>query len=365
MKYFVIAGEASGDLHGSHLVKAIQQKDASATIVGWGGDLMQAQQVTILKHIQELAIMGFVEVVKKLRTVFKNISLVKQQIETHKPDIIIFIDYPGFNLRIAHWAKQLGYKTVYYISPQIWAWKENRVHKIKACIDEMICILPFEKDFYTKYNYPVHYIGHPLANIIHTFKAESTIEKKNEKKIIALLPGSRKQEVLSKLPIMLSVVKYFPEYQFIIAQSPTLDASFYKALIGNNNIDLIQNKTYTLLQQSHAAVVTSGTATLETALFKVPQVVCYKGNAISYAIGKRLIKVKYIALANLILNKLVVKELIQKELTEQNLKTSIDAILQESNRATIIAAYNTLEKLIYNPNALQEAADIIIQCGRK
>jgi lipid-A-disaccharide synthase len=291
MRYYIIAGEVSGDLHASALIKCMKQQDAHAEFRAWGGDNMQAEGATIIKHIKDLAFMGFVEVVKNLRTILGNLSFCKKDIEAYKPDAIIFIDYPGFNLRIAAWAKEQGYKTIYYISPQIWAWKENRVHQIKRDIDLMMCILPFEKEFYKRHNHPVSFVGHPLIQRIAQYKANHTPRVLN-KKIIALLPGSRLQEIQTKLPIMLSVVQKFPAYQFIVAQSPNLAVEHYTPFIKHfSNVSLVQNATYDILLHAHAALVTSGTATLEAALFKVPQVVCYKGNSLSYLIAKQLIKV--------------------------------------------------------------------------
>jgi lipid-A-disaccharide synthase len=358
MKYFIIAGEASGDLHGAHLVKAIKVLDNQASLQAWGGDAMQEQGCTVLKHVRELAFMGFVEVLKNLKTILGNISLCKQQIQNFKPDVVIFIDYPGFNLRLAKWAKENNYKTVYYISPQIWAWKENRVHTIKKYVDEMICILPFEKEFYKKYEVDVHYVGHPLAEIIKNYK-QNNAPQPTGKKTIALLPGSRLQEVNTKLPIMLSIIKYYPTYNFVIAQSPTLDADVYKPFITTENVSLVKNNTYQILNNAYAAIVTSGTATLETALFNVPQVVCYIGNTLSYAIGKRLIKVKYISLVNLIANKMVVKELIQKQVNEANLKLAVDEILEQNHRENVLAAYKVLQTKLQEDGAATKAAAII------
>ena len=248
---------------------------------------------------------------------------------TFKPDILILIDYPGFNIRIAEWAKKEGIKTVYYISPQIWAWKENRVHTIKKYVDKMIVILPFEKDFYSKWDYKVEYVGHPLVEVIEDFKKQHQQQSASPKKIIALLPGSRKQEIKIKLPVMLEVSKAFPEYEFVVAKAPGQDDSFYEPFLAPyNNVSALGGKTYELLNNASAALVTSGTATLETALFGVPEVVCYKGNTISYQIAKRVIKVKYISLVNLIMNKPVVKELIQHEMTTENCIKELKDLLE-------------------------------------
>ena len=323
MKYYIIAGEASGDLHGSNLIKELRQKDASADIRCWGGDLMQAAGANLVKHYRQLAFMGFIEVVMNLRAIFKNLAFCKKDIIDYNPDVLVLIDYPGFNLRIAKWAKKQGFKVVYYISPQVWAWKENRVPAMKKSIDLMLVILPFEKDYYqNKWNWKVEYVGHPLVSVVDEWK--STPERFSTKKIIALLPGSRKQEINKKLPIMLELSASFPDYQFIVAMAPGQEDGFYASMLAPyKNVSAVRNQTYQLLAQSTAALVTSGTATLETALFGVPEVVCYKGSQISYQIAKRLIKVKYISLVNLIMDRLVVKELIQQELTTKNLTAEL------------------------------------------
>lgn len=342
MQYYIIAGEASGDLHGSNLIKELRKLDAAANFRCWGGDKMETAGATLVKHYRDLAFMGFVEVIKNLRTIFRNIDLCKKDITANGPDVLILIDYPGFNLRIAKWAKQEGLKVIYYISPQVWAWKENRVKGIKESVDKMLVILPFEKDFYKKWNYEVEYVGHPLVEVVEEFgirnlelpdKNTATTSPNSQLQIpnsgiVAVLPGSRKQEILKKLPIMLEVAKYFPDYTFVVAKAPGLEGSFYNELLAPyKNVSAVVNKTYELLSQSKAALVTSGTATLETALFAVPEVICYKGNAISYQIAKRLVKIKYICLVNLIMDKEVVKELIQDELTVENLTTALQELL--------------------------------------
>ena len=307
MKYYIIAGEASGDLHGSNLMKALYEEDPQADIRFWGGDLMQKTGGTLVKHYRELAFMGFIEVVFNLKTILSNITFCKKDILEFKPDVLIFIDYPGFNMRIAKWAKELNYKTHYYISPQIWAWKENRIKAIKQDVDKMFVILPFEKSFYEdKHHFPVDFVGHPLIDAIQNQPLfdEAVFRKENQlgdKPIIALLPGSRKQEITKMLSVMLSVVDDFQEYEFVIAGAPSQEYDFYQQFISNKNIKFVSNKTYDLLRSSTAALVTSGTATLETALFKVPEVVCYKGSNISYQIAKRIITLKYISLVNLIM----------------------------------------------------------------
>jgi lipid-A-disaccharide synthase len=311
--------------------------------------------------------MGFVEVIFNLRTIFKNISFCKKDIKRFKPDVIIFIDYPGFNMRIAKWAKHNGIKTHYYISPQIWAWKEGRIKNIKRDIDEMYVILPFEKDFYEKkHNFPVHFVGHPLIDaIVNRDQVEPEIFRKenglDSRPIIALLPGSRKQEILKMLKVMLNVVEDFNDFQFVIAGAPSQDANYYEPFIKRQNVHLLLNKTYDLLSLSYAALVTSGTATLETALFKVPQVVCYKGSRISYEIAKRIIKLKYISLVNLILNKDVVTELIQTEFNKKRLKKELIHILDDYNRAVLFLDYYDLEKRLGGIGASEKTAKLIFE----
>ena len=329
MKYYIIAGEASGDLHGANLMKELYKKDPKAEIRCWGGDQMQQAGGTLVKHYRDLAFMGFWEVLTNLRTILKNIDFCKKDITAFAPDVLIFIDYPGFNMRIAKWAKQQHIPTHYYISPQIWAWKENRIKAIKRDVDAMYVILPFEKEFYEqKHQYKVHFVGHPLLDAIgqreevneEAFREANGLDKRP---IIALLPGSRKQEIAKMLKVMLTVVDDFHEYQFVIAGAPAIDYSFYEQFICNENVHFVSGKTYDLLSLSYAALVTSGTATLETALLNVPEVVCYKGNRISYEIAKRVIKLKYISLVNLIMDKPVVTELIQGDLTTENLKKEL------------------------------------------
>ena len=332
MKYYIIAGEASGDLHAANLMKALLAKDPQANFRFWGGDRMQAVGGTLVKHYKDLAFMGFLEVLLNLRTILRNISFCKKDISEFKPDILIFVDYPGFNMRIAKWAKQQGIPTHYYISPQIWAWKENRIKAIKRDVDAMYVILPFEKDFYEKkHQYRVHFVGHPLLDAIAQrqevdeaiFKAENGLD---HRPIIALLPGSRKQEIAKMLKIMLSIVDDYHQYQFVIAGAPSIDYDFYQRFIKEENVHFVSGKTYDLLSIAYAALVTSGTATLETALLNIPEVVCYKGNWISYHIAKRIIKLKYISLVNLIMDKPVVTELIQGDLTKKNLKIELDKL---------------------------------------
>ncbi len=370
-KYYIIAGEASGDLHGSNLIHAIKQQDTSAHIRCWGGDKMQAAGGVLVKHYRDLAFMGFIEVVKNLGTILKNLKFCKQDILAFKPDVLVLIDYPGFNLRIAKWAKEQQIKVVYYISPQVWAWKENRVKMMKQCIDEMIVILPFEKSYFKdKWNWEVTYVGHPLIEEIAKKRAQQSDliinnaeGKKNTNPVIALLPGSRKQEIEKKLPVMLEVSKAFPGYQFVVAQAPSLDSEFYHTYTEQYpNVSIVNNRTYDLLIQSKAALVTSGTATLETALFGVPEVVCYKGSEISYQIAKRVISIKYISLVNLIMDKEVVKELIQQEMNVANLSTELNKLLNDAGRKQQIRQdYAQLQNILgAGGDASAKAAAIII-----
>jgi lipid-A-disaccharide synthase len=365
MKYYIIAGEASGDLHGSNLIKALREEDPDATIHAWGGDMMQNAGATLRKHYRELAFMGFIEVVKNLKTILSNIAFCKKDIVAFQPDVIIFIDYPGFNLRIAKWAKSLNIKTFYYISPQIWAWHSSRVHGIKKTIDRMFCILPFEKDFYKKYDYDVDYVGHPLLDVIDIARPSNECDG-NVAKTIVLMPGSRRQEIEKMLPIMLSVAPYFSDYQFVIAAATSHSLDYYKKITQNTDLSrgdrdgvrVVQNDTYTLLKNATAALVKSGTSTLETALFNVPQVVCYKGSPISFAIAKQVIKVKYISLVNLIADKLIVKELIQSELTTENLVCELQQAID--NQDIIKKDYKILRGVLGDSGASKRTAKLMV-----
>lgn len=364
MRYYIIAGEASGDLHASNLVKAIAQKDSTAVFRGWGGDLMQQTGVHLIKHYKELAFMGFLEVLLNLRTIFKNLAYCKKDILSYKPDVVILVDYPGFNLRMAAFLKKNNIKVFYYISPQVWAWKESRVRNIKRSVDKMFVILPFEKDFYSKWNYDVDFVGHPLLDAVNKQEVISEDFRKknnlsNSKKIIALLPGSRKQEISKMLPLMSAMSGLYPDYEFVIAGVKSLDETLYKDN-AKNNCKIIYDQTYPLLFHSYAALVTSGTATLETAIFKVPEVVCYKGNLISYFIGRMLVKVKYISLVNLIMDKEVVKELIQHELNIPNLKKELDKLLDENNRVRIISEYQLLYNKLGGVGASERTAELML-----
>lgn len=365
MKYYIIAGEASGDLHGSNLMKEIKKQDPQADFRFWGGELMQSKGGTLVKHYRDLAFMGFAEVVMNLRTIMGNISFCKKDIANWQPDAVILIDYPGFNLRIAEFAKNLNIKVYYYISPQIWAWKTNRVKTIKKFVDRMFVILPFEKDFYAKYGVEVNFVGHPLLDELQKLKAIDVEKFKKEnalddRKIIALLPGSRKQEIKVMLPIMLSAAEFFPDYQFVVAAAPSQEKDFYQS-IGGQHLKMVVGKTYDLIRASNAALVTSGTATLETALLNTPEVVCYKGHWISYEIGKRLVKyIHYISLVNLIMDQEVVKELIQKELTTEHLKIELDKILHSPKKQEILQNYELLREKLGGSGASERTAQRIV-----
>lgn len=369
-KIYIIAGEASGDLHGSNLMKAMLSENSQLDFRFWGGDRMSAQGGVCVKHIRDLAFMGFVEVLMNLRTILRNIDFCKKDIESYRPDALVLIDYPGFNLRIAEWAKEQGIPVHYYISPQVWAWKENRVKKIKAFVDHMYVILPFEQDFYAKHDMQVEFVGHPLIDAIDQFRSNESdsissfkerygIEK--DKKIIALLPGSRTQEIKKKLPLMLQSAKAFEEdFQLVIAGAPTKDQDFYKQF--DENCIISENETYALLSNASFALVTSGTATLETALFKVPEVVCYKGSTISYWIARSLVKIKYISLVNLIMDREVVKELIQHECTVTNIRAELKKLIEdESCRNAMLTDFNELITILGEGGASQKVARYLLK----
>lgn len=363
MKYYIIAGEASGDLHASNLVYALKEKFPEATFRGFGGDKMRDAGVEIVKHYRELAFMGFLEVIKHLNTIFKNIKFCKEDIESTQPDVVIFIDYPGFNLRIAPFVKNLGIKTIYYISPQLWAWNSKRVKIIQKSIDKMLVILPFEKEFYSKYHYTVDFVGHPLLDALDgTMKDPLFYKLYNlpHESIIAILPGSRKQEIATNLPVMLTLAKHFPQFIFIVACAPGIEKHFYEKFYNGRNTFYLFNQTYNILMHSEAAVVTSGTATLETALLNVPQIVCYKGNFLSYLIAKQVIQVKYISLVNLIMQKEVVPELIQHTFAEQKLRASFERLVFNYDyRTQMLEEYAELKHRLGDAGASRRAAESI------
>jgi lipid-A-disaccharide synthase len=368
MKYYVIAGEPSGDLHASNMMKELLLLDKNIEFRFWGGDLMEAvTHQKPRKHIKDLAFMGFVEVAKNIRTIFKNIAFCKQDILEFKPEILILVDYPGFNLRIADWAKQQGIRVFYYISPTIWAWKENRVEIVKRSVEKMFVILPFEVAVYKKHNYSADYVGHPLLDAIEQEKSSlpdkaSFIAKNNlnNRPIIAVLPGSRKQEIERMFSIMLDVVSDFKDYQFVIAGTTNLPKEAYQMAV-DMGLKVVFNQTYALMQNAHAGIIKSGTSTLESALFRLPQVVCYKGGTVSYSIAKMVVggRVKYIGLPNLILDKPVVKELIQTDLTSKNLKEELTKIISGPAREEMLKEYDGLIKLLGNSGASKKVAELM------
>lgn len=358
MKYYIIAGEASGDLHGSNLIKELKKLDNSSHFRCWGGDLMSQECNDLVKHYKDYSHMGFFEVFINLKKILNNLSFCKKDIKKYNPDVIIYVDFPGFNLRIAKWAKKNKFKNHFYISPQIWAWKQNRIKTIRKVIDRMYVILPFEKKFYSSINFNVHYVGHPLLDVIKTNKNAAL--NRGQEKIIALLPGSRDQEIKKILPEMINIIKNFKNYSFYICAAPSQKRSTYLKYIKDKNIEkvkIVENQTYEILSKSSAALVTSGTATLETALFKIPQVVCYKSSWISIMIGRFLLRnLKYISLVNLILDKEVVKELIQENLNEKNLTSELNSILEGDHRINMLKSYNELIDKLGNKGASEKTA---------
>ena len=367
MRYYIIAGEASGDLHGANLMKELKIADPAAQFRAWGGDLMEEAGAELVKHYRDLAFMGFTEVIQNLRTILGNIAFCKKDINAHKPDVLILIDYPGFNLRIAEYAHEQGIRVFYYISPQIWAWKQSRVHKIKKFVERMFVILPFEKDFYSRFGMEVDFVGHPLLDSLEqqkvSFSGAKDFRKKfnlSDKKIIALLPGSRKQEISVMLPLMLSARSSFPDYQFVIAGAPSLPVEFYNSLTASSNTPVISGVTYELVSHASAALVTSGTATLETALLGTPEVVCYKGGRISYTIARSLIKVKFISLVNLIMDRLVVTELIQDKLNPKNIEAELKAILDSGKRDKMLEEYKVLVNKLGGSGASKKTAELMV-----
>jgi lipid-A-disaccharide synthase len=365
MKYYVITGEASGDLHGSNLMRSLKKYDLQAEFRFWGGDLMEKIGGKPVKHYKDLAFMGFVEVAANLRTIMGNIRFCKEDILRYKPDALILIDYPGFNLRIAEFAHKKGFKVFYYISPQVWAWKRSRVHKIKRIIDRMFVILPFEKEFYAKYGLEVEFVGHPLLDALSD--AESNAEKKiaDDKPVIALLPGSRKQEISRMLPVMLKIISRFPDYHFIVGATSSVDDDYYQRLARGIDFNLSREGTHTLLKRSAAAIVTSGTATLETAIIGIPEVVCYKGNELSYQIARHIVKVPFISLVNLIAEKEIVKELIQKDFNEKNLERELKKVLDPSNSERIKQEYKELRSRLGGSGASDKTAKRIVSLTGK
>jgi lipid-A-disaccharide synthase len=365
MRYYIIAGEASGDMHGANLIKELKKIDSQAEFRVWGGDLMQTAGAELVKHYKHHSIMGFQEVIKNYKKIKQNFNFCKINILEFNPHVIIFIDYSGFNLRMAKIMKPFGYKLFYYIAPQVWAWREWRVKTIKRLIDKAFVILPFEKEFYKKWNYEVNYVGHPLLDEfenrkkqIPDFEIFKNKNKLSHQPIIALLPGSRTAEISTKLPIMLAAAKKFTDYQIVIAGAPSFELSYYQQFITNENVKLVFDQTYILLAHSTAALVTSGTAVLETALFKVPQVVCFITSKLNYILAKNLLKIKYVSLVNLIMDKPVNLELLQYNLTQENLTKELDKLLNNQDyRKEMINNYNELYQKLGGTGASKRAAE--------
>lgn len=363
MRYYIITGEASGDMHGANLLKSLKQQDPEAEFRAWGGDRMEAEGAKLAMHYRDTAFMGFKEVLLNIHKIIRNLNYCKQDIAQFNPDAVILIDYPGFNLRIAQYAKEAGYPVIYYISPQVWAWKASRVKKIKQYVDKMLVILPFEEAFYQKWDYQVDFVGHPLLDVIEHFEPDPEFKNRHQlpdQPIVAVIPGSRKQEIKTMLPEMLRVVPKFPGYQFVVAGAPGIDSTFYKRLMPELTVPVVYNETYQLLSHSKAAMVTSGTATLETALFEVPEVVCYKGNALSYWIARKLVNINYIALANLILQKEAVTELIQKDFSHKHLEAELRALMEDNAfRQRQIEDFKYLKSKLGHTGASERAAQHI------
>ena len=366
LKLYIIAGEASGDLHGSNLIKALRARHGSLDIRAWGGDLMEKAGAQIVKHYRDLAFMGFYEVLLNIRTILGNIRFCKNDIEEFQPDALILIDYPGFNLRIARWAHEHKIPVLYYIAPQVWAWKESRIHAMRKHIHHLFVVLPFEREYFERHQMPVTFVGHPLLDQISTSsESKEDFKRRNnltQKPIIALLPGSRKQEIKTMLPIMLEVTERFPEYQFVVAGAPSQSESFYQAVSAGKNMTILFGKTSEILRHADAGLITSGTATLEAGIYQVPQVVCYKGSPISYAIAKRLVKIKYNSLVNLILNRAAVTELIQHDLTPTNLeKQLLELLKSEPRRKQLLQDYQELHDALGGQGASDRTANAMLK----
>ncbi|MDY0197444.1 MAG: lipid-A-disaccharide synthase [Tenuifilaceae bacterium] len=364
MKYFIIAGEASGDLHASNLMRGINENDPDAQFMFFGGDLMLKQGGQLIKHYKDMAFMGFIEVLQNLNQVSKNLKLCKQSIKAFNPDVLILVDYAGFNLRIAKYAKKLDYKVVYYIAPKVWAWKESRVKQLRKYVDKLIIIFPFEEEYFMRKGVDAVYLGNPLVDTLQAipddgkFIVQHALE---QKPIISLLAGSRKQEIKHNLPVMLTLIKKFPQYQFVIAGAPSLSIEDYKQHMGNANVPIVFNQTQNLLRNSTVAVVTSGTATLEAALYNIPEVVCYKGSAISMLIAWMVIRVKYISLVNLIMDKEVVKELIQFKLNPESLYNEVSSLLPgEQHRNEMLDSFLQLRNILGESETSSRVAKFII-----
>ena len=370
MRYYLVAGEASGDLHGSNLMKELKKLDNEAAFRYFGGDLMQAEGGILVKHYADMAFMGFVEVIMNLGTILKNLNFCKNDIIAWKPDVLVLIDFPGFNLKIAGFAKKQGIKVCYYISPKVWAWNQRRVLNIKKSVDHLFCILPFEVNFYKKWGMEVDYVGNPLLDAVTEFEADPdfrSVHNLTSKPIIALLPGSRKQEIRYLLPTMLTCIKHFPGYQFVIAGAPSFNEEFYEQFFNEGlTAPIIFNNTYNVLFNAHAALVASGTATLEAALFNVPQVVVYKGNAVSIGIARMLITIRFISLVNLIMDKLIVKELIQGDYTPDTLKDELMLLTDDGvYPKQMLHNYKQLNSLMGKPGASAKTASLIVSYIKK
>lgn len=372
MKYYLICGETSGDIHAANLVKGLKKYDNQAQVRAWGGDLLIAQGVEVVKHIRDLNFMGLVEVLLHLKTIRRNFKFAYNDILAYSPDVLILVDFPGFNLRLAKWAKKKGIKVFYYISPTVWAWHQSRVYQVRDYVDKMFVILPFEKDFYKRFAIDVDYEGHPIMDALTP--ALEKVETKSdfcarhqldERPMIAILPGSREQELIKILKIMTSVAGDFKEYNFVVAGLSFLRKELYVEALKIPNVRVIFDDTYALLHHVEAAIVKSGTASLETALFNVPEVVCYKTNRLTFAIGKRLVKVKYVSLVNLILGKESVKELLQNDLNYQNIKAELIKLLNPDYRAGVLEDYKKLKKLIGEKGASERVAAKMIQYLKK
>lgn len=360
MKYYIIAGEASGDLHGSNLMLAIRGFDHNAQFRVWGGDKMQTAGGVVVKHIKELAFMGFWEVIKNLFTILKYIHFCKKDIAQWQPDIVVLIDYPGFNFKLLPFLKSQNFKVLWYIAPQVWAWKENRTKLLKKYVDELLVILPFEVEFFKKWKMDVTFVGHPLLD---TLPQNKTNEQ--ARKTIALLPGSRKQEIEKMLPLYVAVSKYFSEYEFLVAGMSIHGEAYYRSYLEGSNCHLKMDATYSILSQACAAVATSGTATTETALFNVPQVVCYKASRLSYVIGKLLVKIPFISVVNLVSEKKVVSELIQHDANTQKLKQELALILQADVSANMLHDYAVFKEKLGGSGASKRAAKIVFDLAAK
>lgn len=366
MNYYFIAGERSGDLHGANLIRAIRAHDQAAQCRGYGGEQMEAAGAVLVRHYREMAFMGFLEVVKNLRTIRRIMRECQADLLAHQPDVLILIDYAGFNLRMAHFAKRHGIRVFYYISPKVWAWNQRRALKIKASVDRLFTILPFETEFFARYDYQVEYVGNPLLDALAAFQPDPVFRQKHgldERPVIALLPGSRHQEITSILPIMLQTTRQFPDYRFVVGTVSNLSDALYDSFLDDYPaIKRVDDAAYDLLHVATAALVTSGTATLETALLNVPQVVCYKTTGISYAIAKHLIAVPFISLVNLIANREVVKELIQNDLTPTRTATELRAILPGSpGRESQLAGYTLVQQKMGAPGASERAGKLMVE----